>query len=195
MAEPERRASIAMENDDRIWVARAARGDRSALERLLRRIDGRVLDLAHRLTGDADVAKDLRQQALIRVCRGLVDFAGRADFETWVHRIVVNLCRDHLRSQSAMRRRTERHGFLVGASAAPSTHDETERMELGQRVATAVGALPDEEREALVLHHYQGLSFPEIARVLEVPETTLKSRFARALERLATRLATIRAPG
>ena len=183
-----------MESEDRIWVDRAARGDRSALERLLRRIDGRVLDLAHRLTGDADVAKDLRQRALIRVVRGLSDFAWRADFDTWVHRIVVNLCRDHLRSESAVRRRAQAHGLLEGTSTAPSTHDESERSELGQRVALAVGELPEDEREVLVLHHYQGLSFAEIARVLEVAESTLKSRFARALERLATRLATIRAP-
>lgn len=174
-----------MDGDLNELVRRSSAGDEAALERLLRRIDSRVLHLAHRLLCDAEDARDVRQWVLWKVARSIASYAGEAGFETWLHRIVVNACRDRQRERAAQRRlsRSAAHDAERDRVAPPAL--DAERGELGSRIVAAVAALPADEREVVVLRHFEGRRFPEIAEVLGVAETTLKSRFQRALNRLA----------
>lgn len=185
-----------MDNDTRDLVLRARAGDHAALERLLRRIDARVLHLAHRLLCDAEDARDVRQWVLLKVARSVSAFCGDATFETWLHRIVINACRDRRRERSAARRAVEKAELSAPLPAtAVGPHSDAERHELCARVIAAVAALPADEREVVVLRHYEGLRFPKIAEILGTAETTLKSRFQRALERLAHSIPAHDAPG
>jgi RNA polymerase sigma-70 factor, ECF subfamily len=174
-----------MDGDLRDLVASAAAGDRSALERLLRRIDARVLHLCHRLLCDVEDARDVRQWVLLKVARSLGAFSGEAAFETWLHRIVVNACRDRQRERATSQRAAARAASETSTASETDSADALARSELSVRVVRAVAALPAEEREVVVLRHFEGLRFPRIAEVLGVPETTLKSRFQRALTKLA----------
>lgn len=184
-----------MDSDTRDLVPRARAGDRAALERLLRRIDARVLHLAHRLLCDAEDARDVRQWVLLKVARSVSAFSGASSFETWLHRIVINACRDRRRERSAARRAVEKAGSGAPAPFAAGPHHDAERHELCARVVAAVAALPADEREVVVLRHYEGLRFRKIAEILGTAETTLKSRFQRALERLAHSIPPHDAPG
>jgi RNA polymerase sigma-70 factor (ECF subfamily) len=174
-------------HDETNVIARAKAGDRRAFERLIARWDGEVLNLAYRLTGHREDARDVRQAAFIRAYGALDSFDGRSRFSTWLFRIVINLCRDHVRS-SARRARL--------APAAPperdrtgTAEDEADRAELARLVREAVTALPTDEREVLVLRHYHQLRLVEVARVLDIPPTTARARLGRALDGVRGRLA------
>ncbi len=175
------------EIDEARNVSRAAGGDQAAFERLIARYQGEALNLAYRLTGNLEDARDIRQAAFIRAYQGLADFDRRSRFSTWLLRIVVNLCRDHQRRQQSTRRR-ERPAVFIGPAQEGPQH-RAQQSELGILVAEAVGGLPSSDREVLVLRHYHGLACAEVARILGVPVTTVRSRLARALGRLRERLA------
>lgn len=176
-----------MDQDLGEHLRRAAQGDRPALERLLRRLDARVLHLAYRLLGNVDDAKDVRQWVLLKVTRSLSSVASSEAFEGWLRRVVVNACRDRQREHASQARLVARVEGTIEESA-PCSSSLVERDEMGERVAVVVSELPHDEREVLVLRHYEGLSFPKIADLLGAPETTLKSRFSRALLRVAERM-------
>lgn len=182
-----------MELSDEDLVLRFQGGDESAFEAMVTRWNEPILQLATRLTGDPEEAKDVRQMALIKTYQGLQDFEGRARFSTWIWRVVLNLCRDRKRS-SAVRTRTleasvrERDGDYVLEETG--FHVARDR-ELAGIVARAVLELPSGEREVVVLRHYHDLAFPAIAEILGAPVTTVKSRMTRGLTLLRTRLATL----
>ena len=164
-------------------------GDRGAFTQLARRWEADMLNLAYRLTGDLEDARDIRQAALLRAFLGLSRFQGDARFSTWLYRLTVNLCHDHNRAR--MRRR--RLADSIRADAAAPDHASAHPDDTSARVGAALGALPAEEREAIVLRHYHGLSFADIAEVVQSPVTTVRSRFARGLCRLRDRLAPLEA--
>ncbi len=174
------------EIDEARNLSHAAGGDQAAFERLIARWEGEALNLAYRLTGNLEDARDVCQAAYIKVYEGLPDFDGRSRFSTWLFRIVVNLCRDHQRRQQSARRRQR-----AATAAVETDHEGAQRRaqqtELGILVAEAVGGLPSSEREVLVLRHYHGLACAEVARILGVPVTTARSRLARAIGRLRER--------
>lgn len=176
---------MAIDGDLDELLRRSGAGDPVALERLLRRIDARVLHLAHRLLCDEEDARDVRQWVLWKVARSIASYGGDAAFSTWLHRIVVNACRDRQRERAADRRASEIVKAGIREQVSPAPSQGAELGELGSRVQAAVAALPQDEREVVVLRHYEGLGFPRISEVLGVAETTLKSRFQRALTRLA----------
>jgi len=170
-------------------ASRAKGGDAAAFDQLVRRCDRAIVELAARLSSDRDEALDLRQQAWIRIWRGLPGFDQRARFSTWAFRIVVNLSRDHARE------RARREARLAGALAAvrapsrePAPDQAIERDELAARVRAALQSLPDDERECLVLRHFHDLPAAEIGVVVGRPRTTVQSCLARALTRLQSRL-------
>jgi RNA polymerase sigma-70 factor, ECF subfamily len=176
-----------MEPSDDELIGRFRGGESGAFERLIVRWDRRVLGLAYRLTRSVEEARDVRQVAFLRAYQALATFDGRARFSTWIHQVVLNLCRDRARSGDAQDRalaRTAERPTL----AVPTPAETAERGEVAGAVAAAIAELPRAEREVLVLRHYQGLQFPEIAEILGAPVSTVKSRMASALERLRDRL-------
>lgn len=174
---------------DSRWVERARAGDRAALERLIRRHDAFVLNLAWRLLGDAERAQDVRQAVFLKLAGAIATFDGASRLETWLYRVALNAARDLARSESA-RRAEPLDGDDVRATG-PTADVLAERGESTRAVVAAVIGLPSDEREVLVLRHYEDLSFVEIAELLGVPVTTAKSRMRRALERLRPRLSNL----
>lgn len=172
---------------DEELVRRFQDGDPGAFEGVVVRWNPLVLQLAYRLTGDLEEARDVRQLALLRAHDALARFGGRSRLSTWLYRVVLNLCRDR-------QRRRARHDDAVRRAApddegtAGSAAGESERRETAERVARAVRSLPPAEREVVVLRHYQGLAFAEIAEIQSAPVTTVQSRMARGLLLLRARL-------
>lgn len=165
-------------------VERSRAGDRSALEQLLESYDGEVLNVAYRMIGHKDDAMDIRQSAYLRVWRSLERFDGRCSFRTWLLRIVINLCRDHIRRGGADRRRAD--GWTEHASLRDDSYHAERDFggEQSQRMTEAVGGLADNQREVLVLRHYHGMTLTAVAELLEIPLSTAASRLASALRRL-----------
>jgi len=182
-----------MDLPDEELALRFQRGDASAFEAMVARWNEPILQLATRLTGDLEEAKDVRQMALLKTYQGLAHFEGRARFSTWIYRVVLNLCRDKKRN-AAVRTRAlegsvrEREGDYVLEETG--FHVARDR-ELARIVAEAVLELPAAEREVVVLRHYHELAFPAIAEILGSPVTTVKSRMTRGLSLLRARLATL----
>ena len=182
-----------MDLSDEDLVLRFQGGDESAFEAMVVRWNEPILQLATRLTGDLEEAKDVRQMALIKTYQGLERFERRARFSTWIYRVVLNLCRDRKRGDDVRARVLEgsvreKDGDYVLAETG--FHVARDR-ELARIVAQAVLELPPTEREVVVLRHYHDLAFPAIAEILGSPVTTVKSRMTRGLTLLRARLATL----
>jgi len=178
-----------MEISDHELLRRYRRGDRSAFELMVRRWDERVMDLAYRITGDPEEARDVRQIAFLRLLRSLERFNGTSSFSTWFYRVVLNLSLDRRRSRRARDRREGGEAPAEEPAApAPSPAQCSEREEVARLVAEAVAALRPTERVVVVLRHYHGLRFEEIAGILGLPTSTVKSRMQRGLGSLRERL-------
>jgi RNA polymerase sigma-70 factor (ECF subfamily) len=168
-------------------VIRARNGDRKALEALVERHSPRVNRLAAQLLEDLEEARDAAQESLVKLCTRLRQFRGDAQFATWLHRLVVNTCRDRMAWQRV--RRTE----PLPADDAPGGDDgDLTRIallgDLRRDVAEALSKLSRNQRIAVVLRDSFGLSYEEIARVARMPVGTAKCYVHRARARLRARL-------
>ena len=173
-------------------MADAQRGDRAALEALLRRHHDRVAALCTRLCGPSD-APDATQEALLAVVRGLRRFDGHAAFTTWLYRVTTNACLDELRRR---RRRPlpgleEERPLDGGAVAADPAGAVAARVD----VDAALARLAPEFRAAVVLRDLCGLDYAEIAEVLDIPAGTVRSRISRGRAILVERLGRGDEPG
>jgi len=181
---------------DRHLVALCRTGDAEAFARLVAMHEGMVFNLAARLLGDGEEARDVAQEVFLQVYRTLPRFEGRSRLKTWIYRIVVNQC--HNRRRFWHRRRRDREeafdervearvaGRAAGLLGSP--FEETLRRERARRVQAALLELRFEQRAVLVLREVEGLTCEEIATSLGVPDGTVKSRLSRAREALRLRL-------
>ena len=173
-------------------VVAAQGGDRAALETLLRRHHDRLYAVCRRLTGsDADGA-DACQEALISIVRGLPRFDARSSFGTWAYRVATNAALDELRRR---RRRPEPdlpeewgEGTGVGGAGAAAGVDVAGGVADRLDIDAALTRVPAEFRAAVVLRDLSGLSYEEIADVLDIPPGTVRSRIARGRAALAEAL-------
>jgi RNA polymerase sigma-70 factor (ECF subfamily) len=179
-----------MEATDAHLIKDFRRGDPAAFERLAARWEDKAHALAYRLTLDQDQAADIVQAAFLRAFQSLGKFDGRASFSTWLYRIVLNLCRDRQRTANAWERAISRFRTLLRANAkgSPSPADTAEKSDTGRRVAEAVASLPTDIREVLIMRHYEGLRFSQIADVQNAPVSTIKSRMVQGLRLLRDEL-------
>jgi RNA polymerase sigma-70 factor, ECF subfamily len=164
-------------------VAAAQRGDRAALDALLRRHYDRIFALCRRLTGNEADALDAAQDACIAIVRGLHRFDGRSAFGTWAYRVATNACLDELRRR---RRRPEPilpdgTADLVTAPGPAADSLVADRM----TVDAALAQLAPDLRAAVVLRDLCDLDYAAIAEVLDIPAGTVRSRIARGRARLA----------
>jgi len=167
--------------DDRI--AAAARGDRAAAQALCRELLPRIRNLVRYLVrGDAFV-DDAAQESLIAVLRGLPSYRGDGKFESWVDRIVA-------RTTFAQLRRLRGHEVAVADTGERDASDEpsSDVYVLRRQVAAQLDRLPDEQREALVLHFSAGMTIPEIAELTGTPFETVRSRIRLGKATLRTAL-------
>ena len=179
-----------MAPSDEELVEAFQRGDRSAFDTLVQRWDRKIQGAIYRVMGSDEEARDLCQEAFLRAFRGLGTFKREARFSSWLYQIALNVCRDRLRRRKG---RTQVSLDELEADPAvivtgPTALDLVERSDLARAVAKAMESLPTEQREVVILKEYQGLTFPEIADVLDVPVSTVKTRLYRGLDLLRHRL-------
>ena len=179
---------------DEDLVRRFLSGDRGAFTTLVERHERRVYNLALRMTGREEDARDATQDAFLTALRKLSSFRGEAAFTTWLHRVTVNACYDLLRKR-------QRHPLLERtnedrpAREPPPAPDHADTASLSVDVRTALLEVPDQFRVVMILHDVQDLPQDEVAAILGVPVGTVKSRLHRGRVALARALGVERERG
>ncbi|GIU85961.1 MAG: hypothetical protein KatS3mg009_0476 [Acidimicrobiia bacterium] len=163
---------------DAALAAAAARGDRDALDLLLRRNADRIHAVCRRILGNDHDALDATQEALISIARAIGSFDGRARFSTWCYRIATNAALDEARRRA--RRPVPAPRLPDRAHASPE-----DRVAARIDVDAALAGLPADFRAAVALRDLAGLDYAEIAEVLGIPPGTVRSRIARGRAALA----------
>ncbi len=174
---------------DHELVARFQRGESAAFDLLVRKYQHRIVALISRYVSDWSECQDVAQETFLRAYRALGSFRGDAQFYTWLHRIAVNTAKNHL---VASRRRpptgdidvADAEQFDSGIRLRDNDTPERElmRQQMEQTVMRAVEALPEELRVAITLREVDGLSYEEIAKQMDCPIGTVRSRIFRARE-------------
>jgi len=173
------------------------RGDESAFTALVDRHRERVFRLACRYLGDENAAEDLAQESFLRVYRARHSWRPEAKFSTWLYRVTANACLNELRSRRTRRAVESTAPAVPGDGATPDAADPKAegpgealvRKETAERVREAVARLPEDQRLAVVLSKYEGLSYRELADAMDRSVPAVKSLLVRARENLRTDLA------
>ena len=178
---------------DEELVARSQRGDVESFNQLILRWERPIYALAYRVIGREEDARDVAQETFLRAFRALKGFKGQAKFSSWLYRITLNLCRDWIRRERRTPVVQAPEGVDVIELAGEDTPSETveelvSRHELGRAVAKAMSQLPEEQRTAIILKEYHGLTFQEIADLLDCPLSTVKTRLYQGLTVLRKQL-------
>jgi RNA polymerase sigma-70 factor (ECF subfamily) len=183
-----------MIRSDEELVASATAGDLEAFNQLVTRWERPIYALAYRTLGREEDARDVAQEAFMRAYRGLRGFKGEAKFSSWLYRITLNLCRDWMRKERRAPIVQVPEGTdpvdLADAQASPleSVEDLVARREMSDAVSRAMAELPEEQRTAIMMKEYHGLTFQEIADILNCPLSTVKTRLYQGLSVLRRRL-------
>lgn len=185
-------AGLALTADpDEDLVCRVGQGDPAAIQALVARKLPRMLALAHRMLGDPAEAEDVAQEAMLRAWKQAPRWTpGQAKFDTWLHRVGLNLCYDRLRK----RREIATDSLPDRADDGPAPDRGLMAADTGTRVEAALARLPDRQREAIVLCHYQELTNIEAAALMTISVDALESLLSRGRRALRLALADIR-PG
>ena len=181
---------------DQLLVERAQKGDQRAFEQLVAKYQRKLARLLSRFIRDQAEVEDVAQEAFIKAYRALPSFRGDSAFYTWLYRIGVNTAKNYLVAQG--RRAPTSTGF---DSEEAETFDDGDQLrdintpesvlhskQIGETVNAAMEALPEELRTAIVLRELEGLSYEEIAKVMDCPIGTVRSRIFRAREAVAAKL-------
>ena len=176
---------IAMPSHNQEVINCWQQGDADAFTQIVRDWQVPVCRFLGRLVDQADNVPDLCQEVFLRIHRAGHRYRENGAFHTWVYRIALNVARDAARLD---RRRPTTSQFTDAESAVASSDPNLEHREMTEAIAACVAGLPTEQREVLVLRHYEDMSFVEMSRLLDTPESTLKSRFTAALQQLRLQL-------
>lgn len=189
-----------MSNNEQLLIERSKNGDVSAFEMLIEAYQKKVFNLAYRIIGNYDDANDIAQEAFIRIFRSISGFRGQSSFSTWIYRITTNVCLDEIR-----KRKNKSVQYLDDdiqtddgemqrqiISDDPLPEEIAERKELRAVINDSLGELKEEYRIIITLRDIQGMSYEEIAKVLDCPTGTVKSRINRARQALKNVLLTKR---
>jgi len=192
-----------MQPSDEELMLRLKDGDRGAFNVLARRWEKTLLNLCYRFLQDIEKAKDIRQEVFLRIYKAAKRYKPSARFSTWLYRITLNRCLDELKNEKKRNeialetpyqdntgRRWLLEEMLVDKSAPPDK--VAERNEIAQIVKQAIAQLPDKQRAVVIMRHYEGLKFKEIAEIMGCPESTVKSRMFYGMEHLRRLLSCLR---
>lgn len=190
----QRLASAGVQTDDKTLVTRCQAGDQDAFKELVQRYQRKVYGIAYGMLRDSEDAMDVTQEAFIRVHRYLDRFKGSSSFFTWLYRITVNLCIDHLRKEGKAQ--------TVDYNDALSHADQQEaaqlrpwsldmnpgramdRKELREMIDKALDQLSANHRAVLLMREVEGLSYKEMADVMQCSKGTIMSRLFHARRRM-----------
>jgi len=181
-----------MDQNEQLLLEKAKAGDVAAFEELIEAYQKKVYNLALRIIGNADDAADLAQEAFIRIFKAISGFKEQSSFSTWVYRITTNVCLDEIRrrkNRKVISLDEEIHvddGDLKRQVVSDETgpDEAAEREELRRVVNEAISSLPVEQRTAITLRDLNGMSYEQIAQILNCPAGTVKSRINRARQAL-----------
>src|SRR6266545_3742993 len=183
-----------VDSDEAALIERCRAGDLAAFEPLVEKYRQRVYRLAYNILRDPEEAWDVSQDAFIRAFQALASFRGDSAFYTWLFRIVINVARDRARQHAARGRafgteRVEEEDWdraLADQGTAPDTH--AAQVEERERIGRALSTLSEQHRAIIMLSDLEGLSYREIAEVLNIPMGTVMSRLHNARRRLRATL-------
>ena len=181
---------------DRDLVERVKRGERDAFDLLVLKYQHRIAKLISRYVRDQSEVLDVTQEAFIKAYRAIPRFRGESAFYTWLYRIAINTAKNHLAAQA---RRPQESGIdvtdaeqLAGTTPELREYVTPEGLalteEIQHTVIAAIEALPEDLKVAISLRELEGLSYEDIARVMECPIGTVRSRIFRAREAVNVRL-------
>src|SRR6185369_2421058 len=181
---------------DQQLVERAQRGDKRAFELLVTKYQRKLARLLSRFIRDSAEVEDVTQEAFIKAYRALPSFRGDSAFYTWLYRIGINTAKNYLVSQSRRAPTTtefdteDAETFEDGDQLRDINTPESVLLskQIGETVNSAMDALPEELRVAIVLREIEGLSYEEIAQIMNCPIGTVRSRIFRAREAVAAKL-------
>ena len=179
-------------SDEQI-VQQALTGDVDAFGEIVRRWERRIFALAFGMLGREEDARDATQETFLAAFRNLRGFRGDAKVSSWLHRIAINQCitrqrRAKVRNETGLDQEAEKDAAVFSLPAQVSPANIAEGRERSQAVRRAVGALPTELRQVVVMKEFEELTFQEISEVLNLPLSTVKSRLYTALRQLQLRL-------
>lgn len=187
------RATLAMASTDEELVARSIGGDTESFNQLVVRWERPIYALAYRVIGREEDARDVCQETFLRAFRSIHGFRGQAKFSSWLYRIALNLCRDWIRRERRAPVVQAPEGVDVIEMASEqgpveSIEELVSRRDIGRLVERAMAALSEEQRTAIILKEYQGLTFQEIADLQGCPLSTVKTRLYQGLSVLRREL-------
>ncbi len=173
-------------------------GDQTAFNLLVWRWEKPLFNFIYKYLGDAHLAQDLVQETFIRVLRSIGSYEHRGAFSTWLYRIATNLCRDQLRKKRLPM--VSLHDYYTTSSGervyvkdrvaddAAGSDEEMAASRQEELVRRLIAGLPEEQRIVILMKEYQGLTFREISEVLDLPDSTVKSRLYNGLRSMRTQL-------
>ncbi len=165
-------------HDDEVLIARILKGDSERYELLVHRYQGQLFRYAVGMVRDTDIAADLVQDTFVRAYARLSTCQNPARFGAWIFRILVNRCKDHLKSRHRNHISLDDETLFVPERESPLLH--TGAGSLGQAITRALATLPAAQREAFLLKHVEECSYEEMAELLGVAVSALKMRVMRA---------------
>ena len=166
---------------DEELVARSRTGDMDSFNQLILRWERPIYALAYRVIGQEEDARDVAQETFLRAFRALPGFKGQAKFSSWIYRIALNLCRDWIRRKrrtpvSQLPEDVDLSELASEQGPTESVEDLVARRELSAVVEEVMALLPEEQRTAVILKEYHGMTFQEIADLQGCPLSTVKTR-------------------
>jgi len=181
---------------DQILVERVQRGDKQAFGLLVSKYQRRLMRLISRLVRDPAEVEDVAQEAFIKAYRALPGFRGESAFYTWLYRIGINAAKNYLAAKGRRAPTTsefdseEAENFDDGEQLRDINTPDRLLMskQIGATVNAAMDALPEDLREAIVLREIDGMSYEEIAQIMDCPIGTVRSRIFRAREAISEKL-------
>jgi RNA polymerase sigma-70 factor, ECF subfamily len=181
---------LAEEIGDAECVKRVQRGDTESFEILVRRHQNTTFNLIYRFLGDYDEATDTAQEVFLSAYKSIQQFRGDATFSTWLYRIAFNHASTRRKSlNSKLQRQVALEDDAVLVDCGDNPESSAERKEIQQRVQQALNSLDGDDAQIILLRDLQDVSYEDIARSLDVPIGTVKSRLHRARQALRTSLA------
>ncbi len=187
---------------DEELVRRVQNGDKKAFDLLVIKYQNRIIQLINRYVRDHHESQDIAQETFVKAYRALASFRGDSAFYTWIYRIAINTAKNHLASRS--RRPTEDEIEVEVAEQFESENSLRDQEtpegillseELGHTIQHALDELPSELRMAITLRDMEGLSYDEIAEVMDCPVGTVRSRIFRAREAIDKKIRSLNGLG